>query len=247
MRQLTNSLAIAAFVVASPAFAGVSRISSPEVTQGKAEVEYFGTRYSDDSKKLNNKQSHLYDMEYGVTDNFKVGIEGQSSRASKKETGFAGYGVEAQYELTQQSTSWLASAIKGEYFVGTGKDIPDELEVKGLLKRSFGINHVVANIGFEKQMGDNRENGLALSSKLQAIRDINPHFNPGVEWHADYGKLNKLDSSDTREHYVGPVVTGDLFKLAGGEVGYTAGYYWGLTDDSADSAARLQLGYEIKF
>jgi hypothetical protein len=247
MRHFMTALTLVACALATPAFAGVSKISSPAVTKGKAEIEYFGTRYSDGGKKLNNKQNHLYEIEYGLTDNFKVGVEGKSERVTKKGHEFVGYGVEAQYELTQQGAWWLASAVKGEYFWGASKAKPDELEVKALLKRSLGANDVVANIGLEKQIGDNRAKSLAVSSKLQAVHNLNPHFNPAVEWHADYGKLNKLGDSDTAEHYVGPAITGDLFKLAGGDIGYTAGYYWGLTDDSADSAARLQLGYEIKF
>ena len=98
-----------------------------------------------------------------------------------------------------------------------------------------------------RELGSAREKGIGLGAKLQAVQRMNEHVNPGIEWHGDFGKINKLGDKTTNEHYFGPVITGDLFKLAGGEIEYTAGYYWGTGNAATDNAARLQIGYEIKF
>lgn len=116
-----------------------------------------------------------------------------------------------------------------------------------LLLRNFGKTEVVANIGFEREVGDNRGAGVDIGSKLRISQELNEHFAPGIEWQADYGKLNKLDTDDEREHYVGPSAHGEIFELGASELSYDLGYFWGLTDDTADNAVRLKLSYEVKF
>jgi hypothetical protein len=246
---MKSRLAILPLVVfaTSAAYAGVSKLSSPAVTKDKAEIEYSGTRYGDDSSTLNNKQTHQLELEYGFTDNFKLGIEGKAERKSKDSNELKFYGLEAQYELTQQGQWWLDSAVKAEYARAVQEKDADSFEVKALLARKIESTKLLANVTLERELGDNRKKGISLESKLQATQSLNEYFNPGIEWHGDFGKINKLGDNDRSEHYIGPVIMGDLFKLAGGKIEYTAGYYWGVTDDSTDNAARLQLGYEIKF
>lgn len=222
--------------LALPAYAGVSKISSPKVEKGVAEIEYSGTRYGDDRRSQNNKQSHTYEAEYGLTDRFMLGLEGKSERSANKGHQFEGYGLEAQYELTTQGTWWLDSAVKAEYLhVPNGAD---EAELKLLAARSYGKSSVTINFGLERETGTGREHGITYGSAVQAKHLYNEHFAPGVEWHGEYGE------DDT--HYLGPIVTGELFELGKGEVEYTAGYYWGLNHASADNAARIQLSYEFK-
>ncbi len=233
--------------VALPAMAGVGKLSSPAVTKGEVEVEYSGTRYGDSGKASNNKQSHTYELEYGLTDNFMLGIEAKSSRKSGQSHEFSAYGIEAQYELTQQGAWWLATAVKGEYAKAVHDGDADEIEVKWLASRSYGASNLLVNIGLERELGDNRAHGVTLTSALQASHAFTKHFAPGFEWHAEHGKLNKLGDGDVREHYLGPIVKGELFDIGRGEVNYTAGYYWGLNDDSADTAARLHIAYEVAF
>jgi hypothetical protein len=227
--------------------AGVSKLSSPAVTKGKAEVEYSGTRYGDDGKSFNNKQTHQVEMEYGFTDDFKIGLELKGQRKSTDSNELKFYGIEAQYELTQQDQWWLASAVKAEYAHAVQEKDADAFELKALLARRIANTNVLANVTLERELGDNRESGIGLGAKLQGVQQMNEHINPGIEWHGDFGKINKLGDNATSEHYLGPILTGDLLKLAGGKIEYTAGYYWGMGDDAADNAARLQLGYEIKF
>lgn len=244
LRSLLFSLI--ATSLATPAFAGVGKVSSPDVTKGKAEVEYIGVRHSDDRKSLNNKQAHTLEVEYGFTDNFKMGLEGKTSRKSADGHEFKAYGIEAQYELTQQGNWWLDSAIKGEFLIGVENN-PDEVELKWLGARSYGASKLVVNLGLSRELGENRGHGLDVSSRLQASHAYNEHFAPGFEWHGDHRKLSNLSGKTTREYYLGPIVKGELAELAGGEIEYLAGYYWGLNDTAADSAARLQLSYEVKF
>jgi hypothetical protein len=60
-------------------------------------------------------------------------------------------------------------------------------------------------------------------------------------------QITVLDGKNAREHYIGPIMTGDMLALRNTTIRYVAGYYVGLGDDSADNAARLQLIYRYRF
>lgn len=234
-------------LLAAQAQAGVGKISSPDVEKGVAEVEYSGTRYSDNAQSLNNAQSHTVELEYGFTKNFMFGLEGLVKRESPKGSEISGYGVEAQYQLTHQGEWWLSSAVKAEYTHAAHDNDPEEAEVKLLAAYERGPGRLVGNLNLERQMGSSREHGLVLSTALQATHALDEHFKPGLEWHADHGPINDLGQQNRMTHYVGPVVTGTVFEMGDRELNYQAGYYWGLTDASAAQAARVQLSYEFKF
>lgn len=248
MKKFRPLAVIFAALLSANASAGVGKISSPDVTKGEFEVEYSATRYGDESgSALNNKQAHTYELEYGFTDRFMLGLEVGQTRESPQGSKIEGYGVEAQYELTRQGDWWLNSAIKAEYLHAAHDADPDELELKMLASYSAGANKLTGNLSFESELGNSRDHGIALESAVQAKHTLNEHFAPGIEWHAEYGNLSDLGNSDDVKHYVGPVLTGTLFDFGSSELEYTAGYYWGLTDVSANNAARIQLGYSIAF
>lgn len=243
---LVACLAASLFTLES-AQAGVGKISSPEVKKNEFEVEYSGIRTSDDSASGNNKQSHTLEMEYGFTDRLMLGLETKEERSAASGSKLSGYGIEGQYQFTKQGDWWLASAIKAEYLHAAHDADADEAEAKLLLARTEHKFKTIVNISLERELGSHRDPGVALSSAVQATYACDKHFTPGIEWHGDYGMLNDLNRSGAREHYVGPILTGELFELGSGEIGYTAGYYWGLTGHSTDHAARLQIGYETAF
>lgn len=247
MKHRLFIFATSLMLLAAPAFAGVGKVSSPNVTKGEVELEYSGVRYGDDRKAKNNQQSHTLEAEYGVSDRFKLGIEGKLQRQSPDGSEFNAYGIEAQYELTEQGAWWLATAVQGEYLLGAQRGEPDAMEIKWLARRSYGASNLIANLALEQELGDNHRRGATLSSRVQASHAYSEHFVLGAEWHADYGAINTLNGKTQREHYLGPIAKGALAELGRGEIKYVAGYYWGLTDASADNAARLQLSYEMPF
>lgn len=237
---------LSAALLATHAHAGVGKVSSPVVKHGVLEFEYSGSRLSDDDASLNNKQSHTYEIEYGLTDRFMLGLEAESGRESGEGHVFEAAGVEAQYLLTEQGDWWLTSAVKTEYLHGA-RNRPDELEVKWLGAYRHKLADVVVNLDFEREVGENRDHGIEFGTKLQVTHPLNKHFNPGIEWQAEYGTLNNLGDNDHEEQYIGAVAHGEIARFSTHEIEYVAGYFWGATDQSADHAARIQLEYEIAF
>ena len=234
---------VAALLVlfATPCFASVGKISSPDIEKGVVEIEYTGTRYGDDGKKYDNRQAHVFELEYGFADRLMVGIEGEVSRESTEGNEFKAYGIEGQYLLTRQGEYWLTSAAKAEFSRAIHADDADEIKTKLLATYKTGPATFTANIGLSRELGSNRESGLGISSAWQARYSLNKHFNPGMEWQADHGQTYDLGRDGG--HYLGPILRGDLTE----NLQYTVGYYWGLSHDTADDAARLQLSYGVPF
>jgi hypothetical protein len=185
-------------------------------------------------------------MEYGFTDRFKLGIEAETTRTARDGNNFSAYGIEGQYEMTNQSDWWLSSAIKGEYTRGVQDRDADELDVKLIGAYQYGQARVLGNLGLERELGSNRSHSIGISSILQARYKVNEYAAPGIEWHADWGAINRF-SSNTHEHYVGPVISGDFIEIAGNDLDYMLGYYWGISDNTADHALRVQLAYKFAF
>jgi hypothetical protein len=231
----------------SSSWAGVGKISSPAVEKGEFEIEHSSRRYGDDRPSRNNAQKHVTDIEYSISDDWKLGAEIISERSRSKSLGLEAYGVETQYEMTTQKAWWLSSAIKAEYVHARDKNVPNEGEMKLLLQRNQGPVRLLANINVIRELGDHRNGGVGLESALQGIYHYNNHISPGVEWFAEYGNFDNLNSPDRQQHYIGPVIKGDLLELEGGEIGYEAGYYWGVTSASADNAQRIKISYETHF
>jgi hypothetical protein len=233
---------------ATAAYAGVSDLSRPSVEAGEMEVEYNGTRTGDRSgSTLNNAQSHEIEMKYGLTDRWMVGLNYEAERAPGDGLSTEATGIEAQYEMTTQKDWWLASAIKAEYGFAAHSGDPDALEAALLLQRREGPLRCLANLDFERDTGANRDHGIGFATQFQALYHWQRYLSPGLEWQGDFGRLNRLSATDEDGQYLGPVITGYIPGLGRGVLGYTLGYYRGLTSNSADDAARLELEYEFRF
>lgn len=239
--------ALTLVVPASQAHAGVGKLSSPEVDAGKFDVQYNLRRTGDDRKSKNNAQQHKVEFEYGLTEDWMIGIELEAERKSPSQNNFTAYGGELKYQMTDQGAWWLSSAVKAEYAIAAQASGTDAAETGLLLMRTDGKFRTMANIKLEREIGDGRAKGTQISTAFQGIYRVTPYFAPGLEWHADYGKIREINGTDDQEHYIGPVIIGKLFEHETTALSYEVGYYRGLTDASADDAQRFRIKYEIHF
>lgn len=234
---------------AAPALAGFD-MDYPVVDKGGFEVGYTGVRTGDDTgSESNNAQEHEIALHYGFTDDFAASLVLQGGRDMANSFHGTGYGFNAQYEFTEQGDWWLSSGVLGEY-VHTSRDgEADGAEFKLLLERQQGPVAITANLIAGRDVGEGREHGVGLESAIAVVYGVNDHFNPGLEWVAGWG--NTADAIDGDEHYVGPVVGGDIvtFETNGHEsaISYNVGYFWGLTGDSVDNSILFQLAYGVAF
>lgn len=242
-------LSLSLFMAASGAHAGIDSFSSPKVTKGKADIEYSGVRTGDDSgSSKNNAQEHEVELEYGLTDDWKIGLVYEAERESPDNFSTSGVGLELQYEMTeQQSGWWLSSAVKGEYVLATDSGKPDAAKAKLLLQREDGPWKLLANFEAKRGVGPGRSSSVGVGTHLQGSYYASKLISPGLEWHADHGSVRDLEFGDRTGQYIGPIAQGTFYDTSSGKLGYVAGYYWGITDAAADNGARLELKYSMLF
>ncbi|MFZ4124993.1 MAG: hypothetical protein ACOYJ2_02830 [Rickettsiales bacterium] len=248
MKQTLAYALLASSLLATPAFAGaVGYVKSPGVDKGKFQVEYKGVRLGDDKKSKNNNQEHEFEVYYGLTDRLKFGMEVEAERESGESLDVEKYAPNLQYELTEQGEWWLSSAIYGAYGFADKASAANKAKLIAIVEREQGPWEILANLKAEREMGDNRKNGIIIYSSLQTVYEWRDYIEPGFEWHAKHGKTNDFSDENNREHYVGPIIEGDLYEDEKSEVEYQFGYFWGVNDNAADNAARVLLEYSVKF
>lgn len=104
------------------------------------------------------------------------------------------------------------------------------------------FTHTV-NLIFKKEVGggtvNETEGGFAWSSKYR----LSPYFQPGFEYHADFGVIGKHLPYDQQTHQVGPVFYGRLMN----HVRYDVGYLFGTSRISPDGELKWNIEYEWRF
>lgn len=231
--------------VAASAFADVGSPKSANVTKGRASIEYKGARTGDDIKARNNAQGHEIELYYGLTDAIKLGFERKMVNEPSDGLKHASYIPNITAETTRQGEWWLSTAVFGEYAFRASA--ADGVKLMLIAERKQGPLTIRGNLGLSRDIGRSRDTGIGYESALQGLYRVSRHTHPGIEWHSDYGTLNHASAVEDQKHYIGPVLTGTLLTLDEGSVHYAAGYYWGLTDASANNAQRLMLKYEMQF
>lgn len=232
-------------LLAMPAMADVGSPKSANVTKGRASIEYKGSRTGDDDSTRNNNQGHEFELYYGLTDSVRLGLERKYSHGPGERMEPDGLIPNVTLQTTEQGDWWLSSAVFLEYaFKHSGSDAAKTVLIA---ERTEGLVTVRGNFELAREVGGGRDHGVSYGSAVQGIYKTSSLISPGIEWHSDFGKLNDTAEWDEQKHYVGPLITGTLFTLAEGSVGYAAGYYWGLTEASANNAQRVMLKYEVQF
>lgn len=239
---------LASLLAPTVAFAGVGKITSPLVTKGKFATEYELQRYGDDSAGKSNAQDHELELKYGFTDRLEIAVLTEAFRGPNAQFGANAHGAKFKYTTTNQKDGWwLSSGIYGKYTHATDDSDADGYDTKILLNRHQGDWDFGGNIAVKRELGGPAKSGVKFATAFDALYKINPYISPGMEWHASYGKLNRFNDSNDQEHYVGPVIYGQLWAQEASKITYVLGHAWGLTDASADDATRLELEYSTKF
>lgn len=233
-------------LLATPAWAGIDEVYSPLFTPHELEFEYKGSRLGDGGKSLNNAQTHEVEAAYGVTDTLRLGLLGIGGRSSGQSFEADGFGAQVLYTAARQGPYWLNVGVMGEYVAATHANSPDQLEARLLLSRVQGPYTINANLIFGRELGPNRSSGTGFGSSAQALYAVSKDFSAGVEWYGDFGNFGHFSDAN-EQHYIGPVIAGELAEFEHSDIGYSAGYFWGLTRNSADQGARIEIDYGIQF
>lgn len=248
MKRLFASLA--GLLAASPAYA-VDKLYTPYVEKGEWELEYFGRRTVDKDSTKDNAQEHQLSLEYSPTGWWKTEVYGIFQKEPHDNVEFDAFEWENVFQFTKPGEYWVdaGASLAYEWVPASGE--ADSLEMRLIFAKHVGRTFHVLNLSGEQAIGggadDAFEAGLSWSSRYE----LSPYFQPGIEFHNEFGEVNDMSSFADQEHYIGPAIYGTLpFEVDGNDIEglqYRAGYMFGFGHNSSDGQAVLQLEYELDF
>ena len=241
------SLFLVCLFIASPAMA-VEKVNGSPVVKDRVQLEHLSIGTWDDKNAAQDGLSrHRWQVSKGLTDRIDLAAAITVTDHPAQDLRASGLGVRGKYELTEQGDWWLGSAVQARYThrVDTA---PDDLHVRFIGQRTQGKFVATANLGLRREFGEHRRESVEIRTAAQALYRTSTEISPGVEFFKVFGRVNALGNEDERSMQLGPIVTGQ-FPVGdqGDALAYLAGYYWGLSDSSADEGARLQLNYTMDF
>lgn len=145
-------------------------------------------------------------------------------------------------EFWPQGKYWLDAGLLASYHLAAKADAADSIELK-LLQKDFERFTTIINAGGEGEVGYQAETGHDPSTAINISYRWNLYFQPGIELQSDYGNWGDHHSFNEQQHYLGPIVYGELVP----GLKYEVGYYAGISTAAASSAARFKLEYEMYF
>lgn len=232
---------------ASPA-AAVEKVNYPAVIKDRVQLEYLSVgTWDDENPAFDGASRHRFQLSKGLTDRLDMAAALTVTADPSHDWRASGLGLRAKYELTEQGDWWLASAVQARY-THRVDTLPDDLHVRLLGQRTQGNFVGTANLGLRREIGEHRGDSIEVRMATQGLYRVSEAISPGLEVFKVFGRFNNLNDEDARSFQLGPIVTGQ-FPVGdqGDALMYLAGYYWGLTDSSADEGARLQLNYLMQF
>jgi len=217
------------------------KVYSPIVEGGELEFEVRGGVDFDHRASKDGKQKYKYAVGYGVNDRWFTEFYGEIEKgAENSQFEFAALEWENRFQLTEQGQYWIDTGLYFSYEVSFEDDKADKIEGKFLLEKEIKSFTHTANIIFEKQVGGDSEKEtegeLAWGSRYRWEK----YFEPGFEFHSEFGELNAGKSFDEQEHLVGPVCYGKIKNFK-----YDLGYLFGISNDAPDGMLKWIVEYEI--
>ena len=239
------------FSLSNPHLAlAAKKVYSPNVEGGEWEFETSG-QYDFDHKHSakNDLQKQKYAVGYGVNVWWFTELYGEIEK-ERNEDGedlnfkFTSLEFENRFQFTEQGKYWLDVGGYLAYEGSFEDKHPDEVEWKLLLEKNLPHFTHTVNIIFSKQVGagnaqEEVEGGLAWSSKYRFCE----RFEPGFEYHANFGTLRAHNTYDQQEHQIGPVFYGELPA----HIKYDIGYLFGISNAAPQGELKWVMEYEWRF
>jgi hypothetical protein len=223
------------------------KVYSPLVEKGELEFEMRGSYDIDERASKDNIQKQKYAIGYGLTERWFTEVYGELARtknddAEDNDWDMTAVSWENRFQLTEQGQYWADLGFYAEYEASLEDKHADKIETKLLLEKSLPNFTHTLNVNFEQAIGrhttEDLEGGLAWSSRYR----LSKTFQPGFEYHADFGELSQPISFQEQKHQAGPVIYGKIKNIK-----YDVGYLIGLSDAAPKGEIKWIFEYEIMF
>lgn len=236
------------FFLSAPEAWATKKVYSPYVEKGEFELEARGGINFDGRHDEDGTQKQKYALGYGMTDRWFTEVYGEVEKeynddGEDLDFSFTEVEWENKFQLTDKGQCPVDLGFLLEYAISTEDKHADKLEWAVLLAKEIGKSEHYANFKFEHGVGgghaNETEGGFAWSSRYR----LNEYFEPGFEYHAEFGGLNEGKSFPEQDHQVGPAFYGKL----GEHLKYDVGYLFGVSDAAVEGTLKWLLEFEQHF
>jgi FTR1 family protein len=230
---------------ADRAHAGEDHIRYPTVVEGELEVEHRGAVNFDSQPEHNQEQTYELGVGYGVTDFWKVEVEGEFAKDPFEKRKFEATEFETTLRVLPEGKYWLDLGVFGEYELAHETGSPDEVKFGPIVQKSFGPMIVTLNPFFAHEVGSHAEASMEFEYGAQLRYRWLEQFEPGIEAFGRPGEIRGFKTLSEQEHKIGPVAYGRFGFGRYGAIKYEAGVLFGLTRGSPDRTIKWLLEYEF--
>ncbi|HEV8072705.1 MAG TPA: hypothetical protein VGP21_01130 [Opitutaceae bacterium] len=188
--------------------------------------------------------NNAYEITYGLTDRIEAAIYLNMAQPNGHGLRWAGNNVRLRGRLFDQDVlpvdiGWYAELEwhKTPQF----DDAARELELRPILEKDFGRLSIMANPKFEKVLaGVGHNQGVEFGYVAGAHYRWTRRLSPGLEFYGGAGLIDQTDPIGDQQHYIFPVIWGELPH--GLEYNFGVGY--GLTHGSDHLIVKFNLELE---
>jgi hypothetical protein len=224
------------------------KVYSPYVEQGVLELEMRGNRSFDRATAKDNRQSQVYEVEYGVNSWWSTSLAGRVDKEPGAGLRYSATVWENIFQLTERGRYPVDVGLYFEFAKSHLGSDSDEFETKLLLQKDVGPFAFTTNLIVNRGIGRGAGKGVGFEYAARANYPWKPEIQLNIEAFGQPGRLNGFDELSTQQHILGPVISGELgFAGLPGNFVYEAGYLFGLTNGSPQGTVKWLLRYEIQF
>lgn len=232
------STAVVALLLVSTGAQATNKVSSPDVTKGRWELEYRGGFDQDETTSKDDVQTHKFVTNYGISDRWRTEFKGVAAGHSD-DVVWTYLEWSNRYQVFKENESWVKLALQENYKFALQDGSADKFEIAILASKDLGKFTHITNINFENEIGANARGGTDLNLGWKTKYKYSANIEPGGEFYADFGKFGSPNSVTPNKYQLGPTVSGKISDSAK----YDVGYLFGLTHAVPDGRLKIILTY----
>ena len=226
----------------------------PVIDYREAEIEHNGSTSFDNRSSMNNNQSYTIELGYGVTPWWEPELEFDLAAAPGQNWNYNATTFENTFQLTEQGEYWADLGFFAEYQHAASRLDADAINFGPLVQKEWnnalgsGLNTLhTLNLLVSKEVGRNRNDATPLAVSWQSRLELDPLFQPGVEYYGNFNNIAGPTAMSDPTHRIGPVIVGAYNMYQYGKLKYEAGYLVGLNNATERGTIRWRLEYEKSF
>ncbi|HEU0216152.1 MAG TPA: hypothetical protein VFQ90_05805 [Stellaceae bacterium] len=225
------------------------KVHLPDAEAGEFEIETVGSYGRSGNPDTNNEQSFVHELEYGVNNWWRTGLEFETGRdpGPNNHLKFNQMTWENWLVLGERGEYWMDSALFAEYGHVMLNNMPDEVTIGPIFRKEFLGTANTVNLFFSHDIGPHAAGQTDFIYAWETRVMTGWLLEPGFQAYGQPGPVGHFVSLGQQDHRIGPQVFGEIHNLGPGTLVFNGGVLFGLTPAAARQTFRWQLEYEVHF